>query len=95
MLETDVYGLEHIGKHLALLRSDKSLYTYPESRKLNVMLMGNHSVGKSSYINWYLGEELLKEGVAMETQGVHFVTAGARYTHLRGQATLKAFPFLQ
>ena len=94
MLETEVYGLEHIGKHLALIRGDPSLYTVPESRKLNVMLIGNHSVGKSSYINWYLGEKLLKEGVAMETQGVHLVTSGARYTYLKGNATLKAFPFL-
>lgn len=30
----------------------------------------------------------------METQGVHLVTSGSKYTQLRGQATLKAFPFL-
>lgn len=27
-------------------------------RKLVVMIIGNHSAGKSSFINWYVGEEI-------------------------------------
>lgn len=37
-------------------------------RKINVMIVGNHSAGKSSYINWYIGEQVQKAAVAIETQ---------------------------
>ncbi|KNC50698.1 EH domain-containing protein 3 [Thecamonas trahens ATCC 50062] len=63
----------------------------PPSRKVTVALMGNHSSGKSSFINWYVGQEVLKTSVAIETQGVNFVTAGHRRDVMHGPATLKLF----
>lgn len=30
------------------------------------MIVGNHSAGKSSFINWYIGEQIQKTGVAIE-----------------------------
>merc|ERR1711871_412530 len=46
-------------------------------RKLNVLLIGNHSAGKSSFINWYVGgEKLLRSGMNVESQGVTIVTKG-------------------
>jgi polynucleotide 5'-kinase involved in rRNA processing len=38
-------------------------------KKITVMLIGNHSAGKSSFINWYIEEHIQKTGVAIETQG--------------------------
>ncbi len=40
------------------------------------MLLGNHSAGKSSFINWYVNEPIQKTSVAIETQGFIFVTSG-------------------
>jgi ribosome biogenesis GTPase A len=34
----------------------------------SVMIIGNHSAGKSSFINWYIGEGIQKTGVAIETR---------------------------
>ena len=34
-------------------------------RKINVMIVGNHSAGKSSYINWYIGEHVQRTAVAI------------------------------
>lgn len=35
-------------------------------RKVNILLIGNHSAGKSSFINWYIDDPILKTGVASE-----------------------------
>lgn len=61
-------------------------------RKITVLLIGNHSAGKSSFINWYIEEHVLKTGVAIETQGFAFVTSGKKRESLTGNATLKLFP---
>ncbi|CBY36947.1 unnamed protein product, partial [Oikopleura dioica] len=45
-------------------------------KKITVMLMGNHSAGKSSFINWYINENIQRTGVAIETQGFTIVTSG-------------------
>ena len=63
-------------------------------RKINVMIVGNHSAGKSSYINWYIGEQVQSTAVAMETQGFTFCTSGKRRDTLKGQATMQLFPHL-
>ena len=64
-------------------------------RKINVMIVGNHSAGKSSYVNWYIGEHVQKSSVAIETQGFTFVTSGKKRDSLKGQATLQLFSHLQ
>ena len=46
----------------------------PPRKKISVMLIGNHSAGKSSFINWYIEEHVQRTGVAIETQGFSFVT---------------------
>lgn len=63
----------------------------PPRRKLTVLLVGTHSAGKSSFINHYVGERIQKTGVAVETQGFSFVTAGRRRETLSGPATLRLF----
>ncbi|XP_023661168.1 uncharacterized protein [Paramormyrops kingsleyae] len=64
----------------------------PPRKKITVMLMGNHSAGKSSFINWYVEEHILRTGVAIETQGFSFVTSGRKRESLTGNATLHLYP---
>ncbi|CAG7705525.1 unnamed protein product [Allacma fusca] len=64
-------------------------------RKITVLLMGNHSAGKSSFINWYIEEGILKTGVAVETQGFTIVTSGKKRETLKGLATLQLYPHLK
>ena len=64
-------------------------------RKINVMIVGNHSAGKSSYINWYIGEHVQRTAVAIETQGFTFITSGKKRDTLKGQATVQLFTHLQ
>uniref|UniRef100_A0A3P9INI2 Uncharacterized LOC101160240 n=1 Tax=Oryzias latipes TaxID=8090 RepID=A0A3P9INI2_ORYLA len=64
----------------------------PPRKKITVMLMGNHSAGKSSFINWYVEEHIQRTGVAIETQGFSFVTNGRKRESLTGNATLHLYP---
>ncbi|XP_048868829.1 uncharacterized protein LOC125741665 isoform X4 [Brienomyrus brachyistius] len=64
----------------------------PPRKKITVMLMGNHSAGKSSFINWYVEEHILRTGVAIETQGFSFITSGRKRESLTGNATLHLYP---
>ena len=64
-------------------------------QKINVMIVGNHSAGKSSYINWYVGEHVQSTAVAIETQGFTFCTSGKKRDTLKGQATMVLFQHLQ
>ena len=59
---------------------------------LNLLLIGNHSAGKSSFINWYIEEHVQRTGVAIETQGFSFVTSGKKRESLTGNATLHLYP---
>ena len=57
----DNYGLEMIGKHLAKISGgqfDELREIRAPEKKMYVMIIGNHSAGKSSFINWYIGEKL-------------------------------------
>ncbi|XP_015783922.1 uncharacterized protein LOC107361601 [Tetranychus urticae] len=79
------YGLIKTGRLLGL-----SLLA--PRRKIMVMLIGNHSAGKSSFINWYVGDRIQKTGVAIETQGFTFITNGKKRESLTGKATLHLHP---
>ncbi|XP_059490341.1 uncharacterized protein LOC132205358 [Neocloeon triangulifer] len=64
-------------------------------KKVTVMLIGNHSAGKSSFINWYIEEHVQRTGVAIETQGFIIVTSGKKRETLMGNATLHLYPHLK
>lgn len=64
-------------------------------KRVSVLIVGNHSAGKSSFINWYIGEDVQKTGVAIETRGFSFVTHGKRRETLKGEATLRYFETLK
>lgn len=64
-------------------------------KKISILLIGNHSAGKSSFINWYVEEHIQKTGVAIETQGFTFVTSGRKRESLTGNATLHLYPHFE
>ncbi|GLC34640.1 hypothetical protein PLESTB_001239500 [Pleodorina starrii] len=64
-------------------------------KKISIMIVGNHSAGKSSFINWYIGEAIQKTGVAIETRGFTFVTSGKKRETLQGDATVRFYDNLQ
>ena len=61
-------------------------------KKITVMLIGNHSAGKSSFINWYIEEKIQRTGVAIETQGFTLVSSGKKRETLSGNATIHLYP---
>lgn len=80
-------GLVHIAK-------DVGLEILAPRKKINIMLIGNHSAGKSSFINWYIEETVQRTGVAIETQGFTIVTSGKKRESLLGNATVHLYPQL-
>lgn len=90
--------------HRLYTEEDKGLIHIAESvgiqlleprRKILVMLMGNHSAGKSSFVNWYIEEHIQRTGVAIETQGFTICTSGKKRESLLGTATFHLFPHLR
>lgn len=81
-------GLIQLGKKVGL-------HLFAPRRKVNILLIGNHSSGKSSFINWYIDSKVQKTGVAIETQGFTLVTCGKNRETLAGQATLYLYPYLK
>ncbi|KAG9261993.1 hypothetical protein AMEX_G25614 [Astyanax mexicanus] len=79
-------------KGLVKIASSLGLRLLPPRKKIIVMIMGNHSAGKSSFINWYVEEHIQKTGVAIETQGFTFITSGRKRESLTGNATLHLYP---
>ncbi|XP_022696578.1 uncharacterized protein LOC111264729 isoform X2 [Varroa jacobsoni] len=61
-------------------------------RKINVLLVGNHSSGKSTFINWYIGEDIQKTGVAMETSKFSLICHGKRRETLSSNTIMQLFP---
>jgi len=64
-------------------------------KKVSAMIIGNHSAGKSSFINWYIGESVQTTGVAIETRGFTFVTSGRKRETLKGDATFAFYDYLE
>lgn len=81
-------GLCHIAK-------DVGIELLAPRKKINIMLIGNHSAGKSSFINWYVEETVQRTGVAIETQGFTLVTSGKKRESLLGNATVHLYPQLK
>ncbi|XP_071338945.1 EH domain-containing protein 2 [Trachinotus anak] len=77
---------------LVKIASSLGVRLLPPRKKITVMIMGNHSAGKSSFINWYVEEHIQKTGVAIETQGFTFITSGRKRESLTGNATLHLYP---
>mmetsp|Transcript_23067 Transcript_23067/g.80407 ORF Transcript_23067/g.80407 Transcript_23067/m.80407 type:complete len:501 (-) Transcript_23067:230-1732(-) len=84
---TEVPGIEGIAREVG-----RRQLLHP-SRKITVMIVGNHSAGKSSFVNWYTGEDgLLSTGMAVTTQGFTICTSGDRKDTIQGEPALQLKP---
>jgi len=89
----ECHGLYTDNEHgLVTIAESLGLKLLPPRKKITIMLIGNHSAGKSSFINWYIEEHVQRTGVAIETQGFSFVTSGKKRESLTGNATLHLYP---
>jgi len=89
----DCHGLYTDNEHgLVTIADSLGLQLLAPRKKITIMLIGNHSAGKSSFINWYIEEHVQRTGVAIETQGFSFVTSGKKRESLTGNATLHLYP---
>ncbi|KAJ0407803.1 hypothetical protein ATCC90586_006279 [Pythium insidiosum] len=82
---------------IAALARQVGLTVHPPRRKVNVLIIGNHSAGKSSFINWYIEDNVQRTGVAIETQGFTIVTSGSKKTlaPIKGESTVMLYPYLE
>ena len=64
--------------------------------KPSVILLGNHSSGKSTFINYLLGDSLQKTGVAPTDDGFTLVVSGSKNEENRGPGAIERrdFPFV-
>eukprot|EP01138_Halocafeteria_seosinensis_P014102 gb/GECG01014400.1/.p1 GENE.gb/GECG01014400.1/~~gb/GECG01014400.1/.p1 ORF type:complete len:492 (+),score=78.15 gb/GECG01014400.1/:1-1476(+) len=81
-------SLETMGKAVGLD------FIHPRKR-ITVLIVGNHSAGKSSFINWYIQKQLQRTGMAVETKGFGIVTFGKRDQILKGQSALQQHKHIQ
>ncbi len=88
-----VNGKPLVEKPLELIERVQSIRS--PNNVISVMLIGNHSAGKSSFINWYVGEKVQVASVAMETAGVTLVRLGKKRTMWRGKMTIGNFQNLE
>lgn len=59
------------------------------------MIVGNHSAGKSSFINWYVEEEIQRAKVSIETIEINMIMHGRRREEFNGFNAIKMLPFLK
>ena len=80
-----------VGKDLA---DHHGIITRP-SKNLTVLNIGNHSSGKSSFINWYVGEKVQSTGIAIETSHFTMIKHGKKDIELKSEGTMAMYPFLR
>ncbi|XP_060749057.1 uncharacterized protein LOC132861515 [Tachysurus vachellii] len=59
----------------------------PPRKKITVMLIGNHSAGKRSFVNWYIEDQIL-----FKAQAFTFVTSGCERKSLTSNETFQMYP---
>ena len=96
-----VQNLEEIGRdELFNFKMEKDseghhgIITRP-SKNLTVFIIGNHSAGKSSFINWYVGEKVQSTGIAVETSHFTMIKHGKKDAELKSEGTMAMYPFLR
>ena len=60
-----------------------------------VMIIGNHSAGKSSFINWYVGEDIQRAKVSIETIEINLIMNGKHKQEFNGFNACKILPFIK
>ena len=59
------------------------------------MILGNHSAGKSSFINWYVGRNIQETRVSIETIEINMIMHGKKRSELNGPNVTKLLPFMK
>lgn len=88
------YGLLAISELKSIQKVLQRKVYLPE-KKVIVLIIGGHSTGKSSFANWYFGDNIQKVSAAIETSKITFITTGRKRQTLDGNTTLKLFDFLE
>jgi hypothetical protein len=57
-------------------------------RRITAMIVGNHSAGKSSFINYYTSFKCMKTSVAVETGGFTLVRSSTQRSSIVGESSL-------
>ncbi|ETW18946.1 hypothetical protein, variant [Plasmodium falciparum Santa Lucia] len=65
------------------------------SKKVRVLVIGNSSSGKSTFINWFLQENIQKTGYEYETNNFTLITSGNYFSEFNGDITVRTFDFLK
>ena len=86
-------------REFGLLDMSKNKYvklkiTQPQKR-LTILLVGQHSTGKSSFVNWLFGTKVQKVSMATETKNYTFIQSGKKTEKFSYGATVDMFPFLK
>jgi GTPase Era involved in 16S rRNA processing len=68
---------------------------FQPQRKVIVLIAGGHSSGKSSFVNWFFGDDIQKVSAAIETSKITFITTGRKRQSFDGTSTLRLFDFLE
>jgi GTPase Era involved in 16S rRNA processing len=99
----NIQSLEEIGrdelfkyklKDFSANYSHYGIITRP-SKKATVLIIGNHSAGKSSFINWYTGEKVQSTGIAIETSHFTMITHGEKTSEIKSEGTMAMYPFFR
>ncbi len=72
-------GLEKIAKDLYAFsnhRMPELKQIMAPQKELYVMIIGNHSAGKSSFINWYINDKIQTTRVSIETIEINLIMHG-------------------
>lgn len=57
-------------------------------RRVTVLILGNHSASKSSFVNFFFGEKVQAVSVAVESKGVTIVRCGSETQEVQGEGAL-------
>lgn len=86
-------GLIAISKHPSVSKLLNRKIFQPQ-KKVIVLIVGGHSTGKSSFANWFFGDNIQKVSAAIETSKITFITTGRKRQSFDGTSTLRLFDFL-
>ncbi|KAH0794911.1 EH domain-containing protein 3-like protein [Histomonas meleagridis] len=87
-------GLNDIAKNKWVNKNMSKPISEPPQHTF-ILLIGDHSTGKSSFINWYYQKEIQNVSVSIETSSITFITSGAYDSTLDGQSTVDKFRILR
>ncbi len=91
----ELKGIVQISRELKELTGGRYDFVKVAPRnRLTVMIIGNHSSGKSSFINWYTGDALRETGQAILTNTITIVSHGKRRHTLQSEGTIDSHPHL-